>query len=216
GLDGLSLWAGPLEFTTLCDPATSGFSQNFDSGSAGSSTNPNLTDCWSFIDTGAGSGYVYNFSSPYSAPNHFYITNSSDNSGDYILVSPPTDNLGNGAYWVKFYAKAGVANYSLEFGTLSDGTDAATFTVLETISLTTTYQEYIVLLPAGTDDYFGFRHGLGGTFRSIYIDDIVYEEAPSCFSPTAASLVIADGFTAEFSWEAAAGDNIEEYNWVVS
>src|SRR5690606_31962664 len=33
----ISAWAGPFSFTTPCAPATTGFSQNFDAGSAGTS-----------------------------------------------------------------------------------------------------------------------------------------------------------------------------------
>src|SRR5690606_28192220 len=90
---------------------------------------------------------------------------------------------------------------------LHDALPISTFTVLENITLTTTYQEYIVALPAGTDDYFGFRHGLGGTYRSVYIDNIVYEEAPSCLPPTALTANPTHN-SAVLGWDSA-GENFE-------
>src|SRR5690606_14052503 len=59
----------------------------------------------------------------------------------------------------------------------------------------------------GTDDYFGFRHGLGGTYRSVYIDNIVYEEAPSCLPPTALTANPTHN-SAVLGWDSA-GENFE-------
>ncbi|MFA7444823.1 MAG: GEVED domain-containing protein, partial [Flavobacteriaceae bacterium] len=177
------------EFTTTCAVFATAFNEGFDTVPTGGTTNPSLPSCWSMIDTGAGYGYVSS-TTPDSAPNNFYIYNSSDNSGDYILVSPETDNVGNGNYRIKFVARSGSNNYVLQVGTLSDNSDPTTFTLVESISLTSSNTEYTVVLPATTDDYFGFRHGLGGTYRSIYIDTITYQEIPTC--PDVTDLVLSN------------------------
>lgn len=49
----------------------------------------------------------------------------------------------------------------------------------------------------------------------IGFDNFFIGAPPTCSPPTSASLVIADGFSAEFSWTEALGENIEGYNWVV-
>lgn len=200
GFDDLSVWVGPFTFTTECSVFEDPFTENFDTTSTGTSTNPSVPTCWSFIDTGAGYGYVSS-TTPDTSPNNFYIYNSSDTSGDYILVSPETDNLGNGTMRVKFSARTTTTlSQTLQVGTLSDATDPSTFTIVETIVLTTTHTDYSVVLPVTTDDFFGFRHGMDATYRTVYIDTISYEEIPSCME---VSDLDANGVTstgAELSW----------------
>lgn len=199
GFGDLSEWRGPFAFTTECTVFEDPFTENFDTTPTGTSTNPTVPNCWSFIDTGAGYGYVSS-TTPNTSPNNFYIYNSSDTSGDYILVSPETDNLGNGTMRVKFSARSTTASQTLQVGTLSDAADPSTFTIVETIVLTTTHTDYSVVLPVTTDDFFGFRHGMDATYRTVYIDTISYEEIPSCME---VSDLDANGVTstgAELSW----------------
>src|SRR5690606_13667481 len=88
---------------------------------------------------------------------------TSTDTGTYILVSPLTDNLGNGTMRVKFWARTtatAAPATTIDFGTLSNPTDENTFTVVQSIPLTNVYTEYVVELPVTTDDYFGFRHDL--------------------------------------------------------
>jgi hypothetical protein len=42
-----------------------------------------------------------------------------------------------------------------------------------------------VNIPAGSDLQLAFKHGLGGTSRSIYIDNITVQDIPTCIEPTA-------------------------------
>ena len=172
-------WTGPFLFTMACD-VIGAFTENFDTTAVGSSSNPTVPTCWTFIDSGAGYGYV---SSSYStsSPRSFYMYNSSDNSGNYILVSPKTNNLGNGGYRVKFKVRSDWGDYNMIFGRAASNTDATTFTAIgPSITVTPTFTQYVIEIPATTDDYFAFKHGLQGTYRSIYIDDVVFEPIPTC------------------------------------
>src|SRR5690554_8146244 len=94
-------------------------------------------------------------------PIWLYKTNSTANQGqNLILISPETDNLGNGGKRLRFWARAGAASNINQLEIVrADGNDAtATFTVIQTINVDhLTYEEYIVPLPVTTDDYFGFR-----------------------------------------------------------
>ncbi|MFD2891438.1 fibronectin type III domain-containing protein [Flavobacterium chuncheonense] len=176
-------WVGPVGFKTLCDSFTVPYTENFDAYPSGSSTNLVTPDCWFNIDTGVGYGYV---SSTYSnsAPRSYYMYNSNDTAGDYILVSPQTTALSNGLNRTRFFARGGSSGYLLEVGTLTDPSNPSTFTLISTITLTSVLTEYTVYIPTGADLHLGFRHGLGGTLRSVYLDDIVVEAIPSCVEPS--------------------------------
>ncbi len=213
GVSDYSPWVSAGSFRTKCDPIASGFTQNFDSTATGTSGNPTVPECWSFYDGGAGYGYV-TATGAQSSPNNFYIYNNTDSAGNYILISPQTVDLGNGTYRVSFYAKAGGSGYTLLFGRMSNPDDPATFTSLQTVSLTTTHTKYTFTLPATTDDYFAFKHGQGGTIRSIYIDDVVYQPIPSCLEPVApfaSSAVNVSGAT--LSWGASASSPSSGYDY---
>src|SRR5690554_7020035 len=54
GFGDLSAWAGPFTFTTECTVFEDPFTENFDTTPTGTSTNPSVPTCWSFIDTGTG------------------------------------------------------------------------------------------------------------------------------------------------------------------
>ncbi|MFA5556310.1 MAG: fibronectin type III domain-containing protein, partial [Flavobacteriaceae bacterium] len=198
GSDGESVWKGPYEFYTACGVATSEFYEGFETTPPGGSTNPTVPQCWSFIDTGSGYGYTSS-TTPQEGVRNFYMYNGpASDTGHYILVSPETDNLGSGTMRVKFWARTTSTVVSpltyIDFGTLSSNTDETTFTVVESIPLTNVYTEYTVIIPATTDDYFGFRHDLVTKARYIYIDSITYEDIPSCLEPSdlTASNILTD------------------------
>jgi hypothetical protein len=115
---------------------------------------------------------------------------------------------------VKFYAKGSAANYTLEVGTVSNTADASTFTAIGSpISLTTTHSLYTVNIPAGTNLNLAFRHGLGGTSRTIYIDDVTVEAIPACVEPTglASSNVTANSATVSWALQTPTPVSYEHY-----
>ncbi|RRJ92444.1 fibronectin type III domain-containing protein, partial [Paenimyroides tangerinum] len=204
-----SPWLGKFKFSTTCEVFTTGFTENFDSTD---STNPTVSVCWSFLDGGVGYGTVIDWNSS-STPNSYYMYNDSDITNAYILVSPETLNLNDGTYRVRFKARSGSNGYKLKFGTMSNKLDAATFTQLQEFSLTGDYQEFVVYLPVGTNDFFAFKHGQAGAYQSIYIDDVVYEPNPTCVEPVllGASIDLV-GLTADLTWsgpEVVTNNNFE-------
>lgn len=164
-------------FTTVADPtiATFPYSQNFDS-----LTPPNLPFGWNAIKNST-SSYAYlditSSSSPNSTPNHLRFYNSGDNSATLIAATPLVQGLN--LRRVKFYAKGSSSGYPLIIGTMTDQNDASTFTQIQTINLTGTYTQYTVNLNTSTGSYLAFKHGLGGTYRTIYIDDITIQTIPT-------------------------------------
>src|SRR5690554_6630373 len=191
----------PVDFMTAC-PVYTGFYEDFDSTPVGSTSNPVIPHCWSFIDDVVSSGYLYNYGlstgGPQSAPNYIrmYRTNNTGNSlEELVLISPPTDSLGNGTKQVRFSARSySTTNYvnQLEILSMPSNTSTAGATVLATVSpSTSTYEEYVVPLPVTTDEYFGFRLAYNGvtTASSVSIDDVYYEEIPA---PTIDTITFVD------------------------
>src|SRR5690606_9202707 len=109
--------------------------------------------------------------------------------GQLMLVSPETNNLGNGTKQIRFWARSSSTSYSpkLVIYSMNGNTISATKTVILSINIpsTTTYAEYIVPLPPTTDDYFAFsfEHQKPNEYTSIYLDDIYYEDMSPCIFP---------------------------------
>src|SRR5690606_16454032 len=199
GVDDLSVWAGPYTFTTLCE-AVSALNENFDS-----TTTPNLPECWGKIfDNGANSyATITTTTTNSSSPNGVSLYNSdSSSSSNIILVSPVLSNLDAGTHWLRFSGRNSTASQDIVIGTLSDPTDGSTFTPFETVDLTTTFAEYTVDFSAysGTDTYIGFRRLSTSTYTYVYLDNIVWEEKPSCFPPTALTATNLTSNSADLGW----------------
>ena len=146
-----------------------------------------------------------------SAPNAMFMTNSSDLTAQILLVTPSLTAIGANTHRMTFKARGGGDAYPLIVGTMSDPTDASTFVELQSYALTSVYATYNVTLNTSTTaNFIAFKHGQGGTFRSIYIDDVVWEPIPST-----APLCIGDmnavanegcgNFPTVFTWSAVPG-----------
>lgn len=201
-----SVWSFAGTFKTACSTFTVPYTENFDTTSTGSSSNNNAPSCWAYLESTSFVGYGYVVASNnFSAPNSYYLYNSSATTGSQMLVSPPTVNLSDGTKRVRFYAKGGAANYTLLVGTLLNPTDPASFTQIGSpIALTTTHTQYTVNIPAGSDLQLAFKHGLGGSGRSIYIDNITVQNIPSCLEPTAVTSSNVAAYSATIGWTAPA------------
>jgi len=200
-----SQWKNAGSFATVCIPSTIPYSQNFDTTPTGSSTVNNAPVCWTYYETSGSTGYGYVSSSStnvLSSPNAYYLYRASTTTGHVMLISPETPTLSTGAHRVRFSAKATVAGKELQVGTMTDPANIATFTVLQTIPLTTTYTEYDVNFPAGTAAYFAFNNATTGSASSIYIDDVFVEPIPSCYPPGTLAFGAVNSSTVAVNWSA--------------
>lgn len=199
-----SVWSFVGSFKTACSTFTVPYTENFDTTSVGSSTNTNAPSCWAYLESASFAGYGYvTTTNNYSAPNAYYLYNSTATSGSQMLVAPPTVNLSDGTKRVRFYARTGTTGTTLLVGTLSNPTDPASFTQIGSpIALTTSHVQYTVNIPAGSDLQLAFKHGLGGTARAIYIDNITVQNIPSCFEPTAVTSSNVTANSAAIGWTA--------------
>src|SRR5690606_11575094 len=210
GADGESVWKGPYQFNTLCAPFAIPYSQDFDTTSVGTSSNNNAPHCWTYYETPGSAGYGYVSSSAanvLSAPHAYYLYRTSTTTGHVMLISPETPTLSSGTNRVRFSAKATAANKELQVGTMTDPTDPATFTVLQTIILTTTHTVYDVYFPAGTATYLAFNNATDGSASAIYIDDVFVEPMPSCYPPESPAFGTITSDTVAMNWSAPAFGN---------
>jgi len=164
-------------FSTAADPriATLPFSQTFDTVTA-----PEIPNGWTAYRNSTNvNAYVKTAQTPntyaFSPPNCVVLTNSSDAVADLRLVSPEI-LLPMNILRLKFYARGVSTGFTLQVGTMNSPT--GTFTLLGSFTLTNVMQTYSLSLSgySGTDRFIAFKHGLGGTTRSIYVDDIYLEE----------------------------------------
>ncbi|MBB1150545.1 fibronectin type III domain-containing protein [Myroides sp. NP-2] len=207
-------WLGPFVFTTLCE-TRGAFIENFESQPVGTVNNASLPGCWGKISTG--NGYLYTSSaSAYSGNHSLYLYNSNQNTGDLLVVSPPTNHLGNGGYRVRFRARSTASALStLNVVTLEDPNTTVGMQSLATIPLTTSFKEYFVNFPAGTANYFGLAHGLSSEYQAIYMDDIRFEPIPSCLVPTDLTVSAVGLNTATIAWTATSSPNTEGYTYEI-
>ncbi len=200
----LSDWSQVADFATNCVAFNVPFSEDFDSTPVGTSTNNTVPTCWTYLESPGMTGYGYTRAfNPASTPNSFYMYNSSATTGDLMIVSPQITNLSDGSKWVKFSARSSSSTYPIEVGTMSNPTDASTFTIIGTaMPLTTTHTEYTVNIPAGTNQHVAFRHPLGGTYRGIYLDDILVQNVPTCYEPNNVTATTQTSDSGTLTWTA--------------
>ncbi|MDD4224025.1 MAG: carboxypeptidase regulatory-like domain-containing protein, partial [Candidatus Cloacimonetes bacterium] len=151
--------------------------QHFDAVTA-----PNLPPDWtSIIQSTSTSAFVGTYASTtyaHSQPYCVRLYNPSDADATLILIGPDiADPLDINEVRVRFYARSSGANYPVSIGVISDPQDASTYTEVYNLALTTTITEYIYdMTPyTGTGAHVAFKHGLGGSGRSIYLDDVSFE-----------------------------------------
>ena len=203
---GFSSWVGPLSFFTQCLPFDD-FTEDFNATALDT-----VPECWSRI-AATTSAFAYvevvGFGAA-SAPNALELYNSDDANANLMLVTPNLTSLPADTHRLKFSAVGG-NGYSVIVGTLSDPTDPETFTEVETVAISGTYGTYTVVFANGTtDNFIAIKHGLGGTFRTIRIDDVIWEPIPTappvCSEDVAATTNEACGnFATTFSWTAVEG-----------
>jgi len=151
------------------------YSQNFDGV-----TQPALPPDWgSIVQSTVTTALVKTYTTtPHSTPNTAGMTNSTDANATLLLLAPPLGTtIPANTTRLKFWGRAGSAGYPISVGIISNPSDAASYTEVQNIALTTTWTEYIVSFTGytGTGHTVAFKHGLGGTSRLLYVDDVTIE-----------------------------------------
>lgn len=140
---------------------------------------PNLPVGWRKIISGTGSVSTVSNTS-YSAPNSVMMNNSNSTLGPFLIAPPMSADMSITTMKLVFKAK-GASAFSLIAGVMSDPHDPTSFTALQSIPLSSDWQEYSVDLRGytGTGQYVAFKHAQGGNNRSIYIDNVMINSLPN-------------------------------------
>lgn len=207
--DGVSMWVGPFVFATECVTFTAPYSEDFENGG-------DIPLCWSmdggedwfFSDTGAGNHIGNNgtITGTTASNNYFAWCDSSSDEGPRTLTSPLVDVSGLAEPALSFYIisdNEGNANSNLDvevwdgaawnlMGSFNSNTIGWELRILDLGGLTITgnVQARFIFSEIETGDF----------YDDIAIDDVTFDEAPSCFNPSmlAANAITSNG--AELSW----------------
>lgn len=157
------------------------YTQNFDAV-----TPPALPPDWlKLVNSTATSANADTYASTtyaHTPPNCARLLNSTDTNATVMLIAPPLGTaIPTNTTRVKFWARSSSAGYPISVGIMSNPTDANTYTETQSIALTTTITEYVVSFNtyAGTGKHIVFKHGLGGSSRTLYLDDVLIEVTPT-------------------------------------
>ncbi len=160
-----------------CYNPLANFFENFDDVMA-----PFLPPIWNkIVQSTSDNAFVGTFvdATPASSPNHVRMFNSSDNAAQLFLVTPAVSGFAGN--WLGFKAKTFSSNQLLKIGTLADPRNPETFEEIDRVIVPAgAYTQFYIPFTdyAGSNQFLAFLHGLGGTNRSIYIDDVVWEAMP--------------------------------------
>ena len=200
-----SSWVGPFKFTTPCD-AIGDFFETFDEATGG-----NLPDCWSKVENSA-SEYAYvnlvNYDS-FSPTNHIEMGNSDDNNAQLLLVSPNILTFDD--MRVKFRAFGNGTGYTVQVGTMTNPADPSTFVMVgEPITLSGNYQEFNRTLDGAAGNFVAIKHGLGGNYRTVHIDNFILEPVPTAVPECVTDINVTPNdscgnFASLFAWGAVEG-----------
>lgn len=215
-----SVWL-PYIFRTPCGIMVDNFYEGFETTPTGSSSNITTPVCWSYVNTvGTSNAYGYvsttaSYAATGSRGYYTYRSSTTSANGLLLLISPETVNLGSGTKRLRFKAKKSSASYvpKFEVYTMNGTTATSTRTLVQEVTLSTNYDEYIVYLPNTADDYFAFSFDRVGTASYVYLDDVYYEDAPSCIPVTSVTISNVGKFSASASWEPTLTTTTATYSW---
>ena len=217
-------------FSTECAAISAdGYSANFDDYTAGNNV---LPLCWRPINTTTNSSYtgypkIYNYNAN-SPSNCLYLYSYAYYSGgsttydpqpQYAILPEMTDLAGK---QITLQARGYNTSSTFKVGTMSDPTDASTFTEItgspdNPAAITTSYQEYIFYIPSNTTDrYVAIMIEAANSTRTTngaYIDDIVFSVAPTCWRTQNLAASNVTNESATLTWQRHAMG--EETAWVL-
>ncbi|MCR4965155.1 MAG: fibronectin type III domain-containing protein, partial [Bacteroidales bacterium] len=212
-----------LGFVTACEAISDyPYTENFDNltGTTSGSTNI-LPNCWSRINTTTYSNY-FGYPTVY-ADGYFTYANSTPNclrffsaySSSYssydpqpqYAILPEMENLAGKQ--ITLSAKGYDTSSTFRIGTITDPTDASTFSMIAEQPLTDSYQEFTYNVPADATAHYiaimidaAYSSSSSYIYNGAYIDDITIDVPPACPKPTDLAVVAnsVTAHTAQLQW----------------
>ena len=221
---GFSNWVGPFTFKTECGDQAVPYSTSFEGYTDGSTSNPDLPDCWAYAKTGTSSSfYAYNYDYSFYANTginavRFYgyvsTTSTSSSDGDTLAVySPRILGLGGNDKQVLFSGRGGSTSASyvnqIIIATADTNASLGSLHIVDTVVFTgTTYGDYTIDLdnvPTTASRVVflmipEFPSGYTYGYNYAYIDDVEIRDIPNCPEPTNIVASATSDTSYFFSW----------------
>jgi parallel beta-helix repeat protein len=201
--DGTSNWVGPFTFKTECGDQAVPYTTSFEASASGTTTNPNLPDCWEYAKTGASTslyGYVYNSAtyattgvSSFRMYGYSSTTSTTSAAGDTLAAfSPRIAGLNGSDKQVIFNVRgSSSSNYypmRMIIATADSNASLGSISIVDTVMYSTVYQEFTVDLDNVSSDasrvvFMMIPYMNSGTTYSYsyaYLDDIEIRDIPNC------------------------------------
>ncbi len=149
-----------------------------------------VPDCWHSISTATGANQIISTTTPASGTNNIYQFGYGANLQS-IVVMPEVNNINAGTHQFRFKLRANSGPGNLDFGYITDITDASTFVIIQTINVTnSSYNdpaaERILTVPTTVPATARLAIRNPGTSRAgFYWDDANWEPIPQtvCTDP---------------------------------
>lgn len=121
--------------TTPSCTAVSSFSENFDASTLTCCNMGVVPQCWHSISTATGANQIISNTTPASGTNNIYQFGYGTNLQS-IVVMPEVTNINAGTHQFRFKLRANSGPGNLDFGYITDITNASTFVIIQTINVT--------------------------------------------------------------------------------
>ena len=185
-------------FTTACAAKTLPYSCGFETTDADAFTNNGYNNCWKKIGSPAATNSSYY---RHTGTNSLRVGGTDE---QYVILPEFADAVKGMqiSFWYQHYTYYAS---TLVLGTMTDPTDKATFTEIQTLSTAGSYTNILEksLAGAGTNDhYIAFKYTGSNQYSAVYLDDISVTVLPTCPKPSGVTIPAANitGTTAEVSW----------------
>jgi len=178
-----------LNITNGCT-AVSSFSENFDAPSLTCCNMGVVPACWTSISTATGANQIISNTTPASGTNNIYQFGYGANLQS-IVVMPEVNNINAGTHQFRFKLRVNSGSGNLDFGYITDITDASTFAIIQTINVTNNsyndpIAERILTVPTTVPSTARLAiRNPGTSFAGFYWDDANWEPIPqtACADP---------------------------------
>jgi hypothetical protein len=205
--NGTSTWVGPFAFVTLCTTFTAPYTQDFENGGT-------VPACWTL---GGDENWLFNTAGPNHVGNGGTLSGSTASGGYYAVVDDSTPDAANAQLDSPFVDVSGLTTPALSFYEISNNEgqpnatltvsvwDGAAWNVVGTYNTNTAGWEQKIIDLSGltftgpAQARFSVADS-GSFYDDIAIDDVTFDEAPSCFDPSALGATSIDGFSADLGW----------------
>ena len=209
--NGVSTWAGPFTFTTLCNPYTIPYFEGFESGYT---QDVAVGGCLSQESVTAAQVWTANSTltdynrTPRTGSWNAYLQYGND---DWLFI--PIDLVGGTSYTIELYARqdgatAANSNIAISYGTAATAAAMTNVITPPTGIVNGNYQQILGSFTPGTTGtyYVGIKGYMNFSPWYISLDDISIDVTPACQVPFGFAVSNLSSTGADISWSATGGN----------